>query len=519
MEFTTVEVPDFDPNTNDKGSVVRHLAALTSAMKAVSGNEAATQRAIDKNVQAIRGLTSKWGQLNANVPSHDGGDLDAATSARMYRAFSDEDLQDGMRANPNAWLGPFQMIACKRDGERTYGLLDDPNPSSDWQRKLQLLITQRSMVRLSRKSGRSHIMSRKVYAHLLAGPPEFRALIETDDFRQRIFGNVPGSGQEWIQLPLLPELSRFATMPRMVLQLFQQRDMPAQGYQRVLLNSGLRPFRANYMTSDLVSQLRKSTIGTGNTTIQPDRLAVCTFMDSWADEHYVLQEMPVIQAEVQDAFADGLESLVINAQKTLLDTDLPNYDPGGRWGVGDYGTADHRRGTDKGLRRTARDGTNAVVDLSGNLNADGLRKMAQQLQRPSMAMRDLPVIMGPEQMLRVLGWDELQLYDAAGAGATITAGLPLRIYNQFIPVVSEFVGGTLNDDGIYDGVTADKTEMLMTDPRYRTLYIGREILVEQDKDITTQTRALVGTWAGQFEEAGNPVGNTTVSGVKIPTAI
>ena len=125
-----------------------------------------------------------------------------------------------------------------RDGVYRTGLLDDQTTYSDWQRRLQQLVTRRSLVRLfagargSESFARSPQCDHDIAQHLRAAPVGF----------QRIFGDGSNIGAEWIPDVTLPEVDRYVTAGRRVEALFRVMPMSDKTVIMPKLTVGLRPY-------------------------------------------------------------------------------------------------------------------------------------------------------------------------------------------------------------------------------------------------------------------------------------
>lgn len=372
------------------------------------------------------------------------------------------------------------------DGGYEAGLLDDPEPRTQWQLELQRIYDMRNFVRSCQPKARRHTpgLDRKLRRHLSRGPADI----------QRIFTDSAGIGAEWVIDTPMPELQRELMMARRVEALFRTMALPSGGAAiNPFLSTELRPYLAGTPTDDNPAQLSASSATTAQRTVEAVKLAVRMVVDRDASEDSILAFEPLARQMLVSALVDGTEDAIINGDTagTHQDTGLSGWDIRSRWGSsGLGGSGDHRRAW-IGLRARATD-VSSTADGSSAQTFTGLMTGIAALDSPH-GLGAITAITSPEYyLLKILLWSEVVTVDKYGPAATIVTGElakagPARI------VLSEFVDAQYNASGVYDDSTKTKTGLVLCNTDRFLMGVRRGARVEVDTDITRDVLNYVAT--------------------------
>ena len=366
-----------------------------------------------------------------------------------------------------------------RDGVYRTGLLDDQTTYSDWQRRLQQLVTRRSLVRLfagargSESFARSPQCDHDIAQHLRAAPVGF----------QRIFGDGSNIGAEWIPDVTLPEVDRYVTAGRRVEALFRTMPMSDKTVIMPKLTVGLRPYLKGASVIDDPAQYTASSLTTDSKTITANSWAVRVQVDDDASEDSIVAVEEILRDELVAALVDGFEDTILNGDTgSHQDTGLSGWDIRSRWGASGLGTsADHRRAF-IGLRARAADVSNTSDGSSAETFA-GLLSQRATLDSP-LGLDSVVCITSPEYYLaKMLNFTETLTLDKFGPQATVLTGQIASVGGMPV-IISEFMSNELNTSGIYDDSTKTKTGVLVVNTSRFFVGARRGAVVEVQRDAT-----------------------------------
>jgi hypothetical protein len=343
------------------------------------------------------------------------------------------------------------------DGHVEYGLLDDPEPATAWQHRLQEIVEMRSLARMfltrpGRYGGVEQAatpkLDRMLQRHLLRGP----------DWVRQVFADNAGEGGEFVPDIVLPELGRIVELPRSVAGLFDEMMIPTGGTTRMpYLVSGCQPFLVGVPAAgDLdPADIQRSVPSTTDLTAVPFTWGVSLPANRDMIEDSIIQWGRFGSLMLAEAERDGEEDYIINGDTNGGDTGLASWNPRGRWGTLGH-SRDHRK-SGIGLRHFSID-----VGSSGSLAAEtavGLQAEQIHLDSPQ-AMANIAHITSPEWfLLKLLTDTNLLTVDKYGDLATLRTGEVAKVFGKPV-VISEFVDKEYNASGIYDHATRTKTGVI-----------------------------------------------------------
>jgi len=242
------------------------------------------------------------------------------------------------------------------------------------------------------------------------------------------------------------------------------------------------PGKKGFSTARLATEgsaVTESTVATRKITLSAKKLMVYVPFTYELEEDSIVALLPVIKADIVNALARGIENATINGDS----------------GDADITAADDVRKAWKGYR--AHTLAAAKLDMA-TFNVSALRKLRKLLGIYGSDVNELCWIVSLSAESQMRGFAELQTIDKYGQRETILTGEIGKI--DGIPVItSEFVREDLNASGVYDGVTTDRTMILLV--RRDGFIYGdrRQVLVETDKDIKKQTNDIVASQRLDFQ--------------------
>jgi len=253
-----------------------------------------------------------------------------------------------------------------------YGLLDDPHPRTEAQRRAQRAITRRSLVRLCLEAGKPTPTTDAEVVQALRGCDS-----RTARTVERIFADNATSGAEWMRDIDLPELEREALGRLGVASLFPRRDFPA-GVSSVNIpyrSGNLTMYRHNAPAADDPANDPLSSWSTAERTVTPESGVVATQIHRDAQEDSVIPILPDVQDDMIRAMAFAEDNTIISGDSNIAspwDTAIASWDARGRMGSSHLGTSlDHRARWD-GLRKLAASTHSNSTDQSGAQTEAGL---------------------------------------------------------------------------------------------------------------------------------------------------
>lgn len=405
-----------------------------------------------------------------------------------------------------------------QNGDWEYGLLDDPNPQSDWQRALQEAVTSRSFIRASLRAAQPN-------AHVISTPRKdrevARLLRRAPDAVQRIFGDVTNFGAEWIDDTTVPTLLRDFEAQQRIGALFQSVTLPRGGdMKNPYLTGRLRPYIKSGATTDDPARYTASSIGTANKTFSTKSFAVRQQVDDEAVEDAFIAFESVAREALVAALVDGQDDALINGDTSATHQDtIASWNIRSRWGASGLGGAqDHRRSID-GLRKRAFDASSAV-DLSGESNDAGLVHTTWKAMDAVHALGDTVFLMSLEHFVdKAVNYSDFRTWDKVGANATLLTGqfglnggpLPGQVgflYGRPV-ILAWFLSADMNASGKYDNTTTDKTGILAVNTSRYRIFRKPTRGIETARDITRGVTDMVTTLRMGFDD----IDNSTVKSV------
>lgn len=276
--------------------------------------------------------------------------------------------------------------------------------------------------------------------------------------RFKAFGSeVATGGAEWVPTMIANNYVEEYELELAVHKLFRMINMPQDPYEQPVIK-GLPVARG-------ISENATATEGTFETAVIP-------FKSQKLFEYY-----PVSEELNEDSAVDFLRAAtteVGQAQLRAYDTMLINGDTTATHQDSDTTAANDARKLRDGLRKLAlaNSANGVTVDFGGNAitgaNLDAMRAAGRKFAKNPA---ELAWIFSPIGYLQAQALEGVTSVDKIGPlAATILKGV-LDFYRGIQIVTSEYMRDDLNASGVYDGVTTDRTGILLVN--HRRFYMGR----------------------------------------------
>jgi HK97 family phage major capsid protein len=284
-----------------------------------------------------------------------------------------------------------------------------------------------------------------------------------------------GAGAEWVPSALSPDLAERVARALKVAALHPRITMPTDPFKIPRATGGSQAYLKSENQEVAASQPTSA-----QTQLDAKTLAVLVPVSYELEEDSVFALLPFIKRDLVHAIASGIENAIVNG-----DTTAPHMDT-------DVTAANDVRKAWKGYRKLA----GASLDLQGTLTAEKLRTLRGLMKVYGVDPADLAWVVSVKGYMQLLSLKDdagnavLMTVDKYGPQATLLTGELGRV--DGIPViVSEFVREDLNASGVYDGVTTNKSLVVLV---YRPGFVVGErriITVESTRDIRAGTLQVV----------------------------
>lgn len=366
------------------------------------------------------------------------------------------------------------------------GLLDADTFANDWHCDLVNMVQERSLARLCMKDPHTPRADIKLHQHLEKAPSFFKPAIE------KAFADSAGVGAEWIPDQFSTDLYQTFQIPRGLRALLPSVQMQRETLLIPKLVRGGRPYIKGVVTDDL-AKYKASTIATDQKTIRAKGLASLMNIDDAAGEDSAFAIIPAMTRQIAQDLEDAFEDCMINGDTATThgDTGLSNWNIRERWGSEGLGGAGDHRKLFRGMRHAAFDKSSTVDIEAATFTFAKFMECVSEMGE--LAVGNKICVVSPEALVaNFLQLDEVVTLEKFGPQATIKSGQLASLAG--VPIVmSRFIGADMNDSGLYDNSTKDKTGFLLFNADSYIQYVRRQISVESDKDITSGAIQIVAT--------------------------
>jgi len=345
--------------------------------------------------------------------------------------------------------------------------------------------TKHLPVEVQKKLDEIYIVSRLLGVHPKETKIYHQYFAEGSELRKAMDTATSGSGAEWIPTGFSQAMIDEVKLNLKVAALHPRIDMPTPQYKIPALRGGPTAYLASENTA-----VTESSVTTGNVLLDAKTLKVYIPWSDELDEDSLIPMLPLLRGEMAQALAEAIEDATINGDTdvgTGSATDSDMQDPG---------DATNPRAAWNGYREVAL--ASAKVDLAtfSDANVRSIRKGMGVYGVDPSNLAWVTGIAGYNKMMSDL--TDVRTMDKYGDKAVVLQG-ELAKYDGIPIIVSEKIREDLNASGVYDGVTTDKTLLLLV---YRPGFLygdRRNITIEQDKDIVAGTIKMVASQRLDFK--------------------
>jgi hypothetical protein len=308
--------------------------------------------------------------------------------------------------------------------------------------------------------------------------------------------DTAGEGADWVPTGIGASMHEKVRAAGKVAPLFARIDLPTNPWKWPIEGADAVAYRVPEPLVDAATKVAASTPGSGAASFDAEIFGGRTLFSRSIEADSALAILPFARNKLVRAFVDAEEKAIIDG-----DTDGAHQDS-------DVGasTTDARTAWDglrkRGLANTGSDAANAAVTLAL------LRAARKLMLKWGLNPADLAIIASISAYYGLLDTTEVTTVDKMGAQATILNG-QLGAVDGMPLIVSEHFREDLNASGVYDGVTTDRTGLVIVNRGEWAIGQRMALDVEVDDSIYRETyqRVVVGFMREDFQNIGDASAN------------
>ncbi|MCK9327833.1 MAG: phage major capsid protein [Bacteroidales bacterium] len=330
---------------------------------------------------------------------------------------------------------------------------------------------------------------------------DFVAINKFQQVAKAMDSQTQGDGAEWVPGGFSSELIRELKLQLKVAALHRRINMPTNPYTFPVAGVDAVAYLASEATIDAQAKFKASTPGSGTgITFVAKKLAARVLASEELTEDSIVPILPFLRDQIVTALATAEETATINGQPGPA----PHMDV-------DVIAADDARRSWNGYRALVQPGpAGAFVDLGADWNVEGVRSVRTAMGKYGVDPSKLAYVTSIVGYFKLLdikdaaGNSPIMTLDKYGTNATILTG-ELAKFDNIPIIVSEHVRANLNAQGVFDGVTMDKTELITV---YRPGMVygdRRQVRVRTKEDFETEQIIIVGSQRVDFHPLVTPV--------------
>lgn len=319
----------------------------------------------------------------------------------------------------------------------------------------------------------------------------WRDFSQGDSELSKAMANVSGVGMEWIPSKFSADLIDRVRLARVIANLHGRITMPTNPYSLPVVGSDSIAYRIPETTSEpeTAAKAKASQPNTRKVVFTATKLGARVVFSEELNEDSIIPILPFIRENIIVALAAAQENATINGDTSVTHMDSDVTD-----------TLDARKSWNGYRKLTV---ASAKVDLAGSLSIDKLRAIRKTMGKYGVYASDICFVVSTSGLSQIWGLN----------AATTTRDIVLTPdkYGPNVPnyiegeqgrvdgipiIVSEFVRDNLNATGVYDGITTNKTIILLVN-RKVLLYGDRKLItlkttenIETDQTILVVTQRL-----------------------------
>lgn len=266
--------------------------------------------------------------------------------------------------------------------------------------------------------------------------------------RKAMDAATSGEGSEWVPTLLSSDIIEAMRLDAKVAALFPDYPMPSNPWTKPYFGGVDSDdfYLASESTTDSPTASPASTPDTSSQTFTAKKLKARILFSDELIEDSIVAVLPVLKADLSKAGARVVEDIIINGDTTATHQDS------------DVTDSKDRRKAWSGLRKLCPAGTQKA-DLSTFSTANVLALIVG-MGKYGINPGDLAFITGAKSFNKFRANSDVLTVDKYGANALILNGELAKFFGSPI-LVSEKIRENLNNSGVYDGSTTDKTQFLI----------------------------------------------------------
>lgn len=496
---------------------------LASTLKTLQESGAANTAAVAAVQSALSEINQKIAAMNLLVNRAAEGEFGESAFYTFVRA---EDVKNFPSHYAKTEGGAVRLVGHDADasgGGRVFGLLDDPQPMDAAQRRLQIAVERRGLVRRILAKGRDvRPDSKDIWTPRSDWDVE-RAIKGLPAPVRKIFANSSGIGADLMPTRVSPEFEREVLAQSNIMSMFEVRDHPGGTLKLPYLSGVLQAFAHSVPTADDPSNDTKSSLGDGTDTVTAASTAVAAQVDREANEDAVIAIIPQLLRDMADALAFADDNTLVNGNVAGTQDALATWNVRGRLAVMTNNTA-HQLRRWEGLRKIAIAASknttlNSAQTVAGIMALIATMGIEQLIDTDGSSK--VVVLMNPEFFFKKgLYMAGFESYDKVGTLAAILSGkmggaqmfgLPNQVgylYGRFPVCLCYTMTADLNASGVWDNTTTDRTGILVVDRSLGEQWLRKGMTAEQDVEIRNNTITVVGRKRNTFRKKRLGTGQT-----------
>ncbi len=328
---------------------------------------------------------------------------------------------------------------------------------------------------------------------------QYRERVRQDkDFAKAINTTTTAQGLELVPVELAGNIRERQELDLIVSNRFEEIPMPTNPYKMPVDTGDADAFIVNQTTVDNPTDADKvdaSTPPTGDFTFNAKGIGTRVMISYEATEDTILDNLGYMTKKMSKGLGIGQEQAVINGDLTATHQDSDTH----------AGSAKLPAKAWYGLRYYGRNNAGGTVDFA---NGDPTKQLLGQIMlkvgKYASMVNDLFWLVGSNSYTK-MRIAEIGVFtvDQFGPGAVVHTG-QLPHWAGIDIITGRTVRENLNVNGVYDGTTTDRSNILLVNQEGFLMGNRRQILLETDRDIQAQQVILVASMRKHFKSPWDP---------------
>lgn len=327
------------------------------------------------------------------------------------------------------------------------------------------------------------------------------------DARKAMVSTTSGSGDEWVPTLASAELWTEVHLATAVTARFPRVAMPTNPFTLPTLTSD----PTFYYASTENTAVTGSNPGTGNATLTARKIQADVTFSGETSEDSIIAIAPTVRSTLVRRAAQTMDDLIVHGDTETGGTGNVNSDDGAPTAGTNYLAID-------GLRKfTLVTNTGQGKNFSGSPTTTLYLNTKALLGKYGARPRELIAITGQSTIDALMDITGVKLVYEYGPNATILTGELGQIFGTPI-LLSEAIPGTstdkVDDDGLYTTTSPSTNDtdgwIVLTNPSQWRVGFRRDLQLETDRNIQTDSNILVASFRMAFIPSGIDTAHTSI---------